>query len=185
MEGLKMYPVIYINGEELRTIHYDDHIGHKNTEITVYLMYDNEEIYYFKDKYKFTKKGINKNGKQVLSKSSLLSGAIWKLIFPDVKRGTKNILLKKQSQLLLGYTPQMSNSEAKEKIKELCKTQDDFNRFYNEVLGEDRYRDVCCRRKVYNYYHLKTVSILNFIFDIDHKSGCGKMIIDYLMKEVA
>lgn len=183
MESLKMYPVIYINGEELRTIHYDDHIGHKNTEITVYLMYDNEEIYYFKDKYKFTKKGINKNGEQVLSKSSLLSGAIWKLIFPDVKRGTKNILLKKQSQLLLGYT--MSNSKAKEKIKELCKTQADFNRFYNKVLGRDRYRDVCYRRKNYNYRNSTTFSILSFIFDIDDESGCRKMIIDYLMKEVA
>ena len=183
MESLKMYPIIKIDNTDLREVHYDDYIGWESTVI-VSLMYNNEEIYYFKDKYIFTKKGINKNGKQVLSKSSLLSGAIWKLIFPDVKRGTKNILLKKQSKLLLGYT-RMSNNEAKEKIKELCKTQDDFNSFYSKVLGEDRYRDVCCRRKVYNYYHLKSISILNFIFDVDNKSGCGKIIIDYLMKEVA
>lgn len=183
MESLKMYPIIMIEGVDLRELHYDDFVGYGDTEVTISLKYENEEIFYFKDKYIFTKKGINKNGEQVLSKSSLLSGAIWKLIFPDVKRGTKNILLKKQSQLLLGYT--MSNSKAKEKIKELCKTQADFNRFYNKVLGRDRYRDVCYRRKNYNYRNSTTFSILSFIFDIDDESGCRKMIIDYLMKEVA
>lgn len=188
MSCIKMYPKILIDDLDLKEFRYSDYIGVKGVKIVVFLLYKNKdkeiELYKFYDRFDFTKKGLNKDGKQVLSKTSLLTRSVWKLIFNDVKRATDNILYQKQEQLLLPYKKdneqKMSNSDAKELIKQRCKTKDDYNSFYRQSLGDNTYKDLCYKRKIYNKGKYMKISILDYAFDI---YGCGDKLIKHLNKK--